>query len=67
LEQSQQMSEEMKAQEEELRQNQEELQATSEQMRRRQVELEKENERLKDELRSSGNDFQKQNTAFQTV
>ena len=67
LEQSQQMSEEMKAQEEELRQNQEELQATSEQMRRRQVELEKENERLKDTLRSSGSDFQKQSTAYQTV
>jgi len=61
------MSEEMKAQEEELRQNQEELQATSEQMRRRQVELEKENERLKDALRSSGSDFQKQPTAYQTV
>jgi cell division protein FtsB len=41
------MSEELKAQEEELRQNQEELQATQEQMRRRQMELERENEMLK--------------------
>lgn len=53
LEQSQQMSEELKAQEEELRQNQEELQATTEQMRRRQVELEKENELLKG-MKSNG-------------
>jgi GAF domain-containing protein len=44
---SQQMSEEMKAQEEELRQNQEELQATQEQMFRRQRDLEAENEQLK--------------------
>lgn len=52
LAQSQQMSEELKAQEEELRQNQEELQATQEQMRRRQVELERENELLKEERKS---------------
>jgi hypothetical protein len=50
LTQSQQMSEELKAQEEELRQNQEELQATQEQMRRRQIELERENELLKHEM-----------------
>ena len=54
LQQSQQMSEELKAQEEELRQNQEELQATSEQMRRRQVELEDENRRLKSGLKNQG-------------
>jgi GAF domain-containing protein len=47
---SQQMSEEMKAQEEELRQNQEELQATQEQMFRRQRDLEAENEELKSKL-----------------
>jgi methyl-accepting chemotaxis protein len=54
LQQSQQMSEELKAQEEELRQNQEELQATSEQMRRRQIELEEENKRLKAALNGHG-------------
>jgi len=54
LQQSQQMSEELKAQEEELRQNQEELQATSEQMRRRQIELEEENRKLKAGLKNYG-------------
>jgi len=49
---SQQMSEEMKAQEEELRQNQEELQATQEQMFRRQRDLEAENQQLKSILES---------------
>jgi hypothetical protein len=50
LAQSQQMSEEMKAQEEELRQNQEELQATQEQMFRRQRDLEAENAQLKHQV-----------------
>jgi methyl-accepting chemotaxis protein len=54
LQQSQQMSEELKAQEEELRQNQEELQATSEQMRRRQIELEEENRKLKAGIKNHG-------------
>jgi hypothetical protein len=54
LQQSQQMSEELKAQEEELRQNQEELQATSEQMRRRQIELEEENRKLKAGIKTYG-------------
>lgn len=54
LQQSQQMSEELKAQEEELRQNQEELQATSEQMRRRQIELEEENRKLKAGVKNYG-------------
>lgn len=50
LQESQEMAENMRAQEEELRQNQEELQATQEQMRRRQEELELENQQLKAKL-----------------